>query len=79
MKKLLVLSIICTAFYFSKSSYAQDSQNSIYSVTNEDKLYKVTVWRRVYMEEKQNQAFFARNREISRILINAVRDGLLIP
>ena len=31
------------------------------------------------MQEKINQSFFARNREISRILIDAVRDGLLIP
>jgi gliding motility associated protien GldN len=31
------------------------------------------------MDEKQNQAFFSRNREISRVLIDAVRDGLLIP
>lgn len=58
---------------------AQDPENSIYSVPAEDKLYRLTVWRRVYMEEKQNQSFFARNREISRILMDGVRDGLLIP
>lgn len=31
------------------------------------------------MDEKQNQAFFSRNRELSRVLIDAVRDGLIIP
>jgi len=64
---------------FSKIGYAQDPSNSIYSVSNEDKMYRMTIWRRVYMKEKINQSFFARNREISRLLIDAVRDGLLIP
>lgn len=77
MKKILVLMVFSSAFC--RIGYTQDPQNSIYSVRDEDKLFQVTVWRRVYMEEKQNQAFFSRNHEISRVLINAVRDGLLIP
>lgn len=77
MKRILVLSIIVLAF--SKVGIAQDPINSIYSVTPEDKMYRLTVWRRMYMQEKMNQSFFARNREISRILIDAVNDGLLIP
>jgi len=77
MKRILVLTIIVLAF--SKVGFAQDPSNSIYSVSNEDKMYRMTIWRRVYMNEKINKSFFARNREISRILIDAVRDGLLIP
>ncbi len=77
MKKLLVLLVLGTVF--GKAGYSQDPENSIYSVPDEDKLYKVTVWRRMYMEEKQNQSFFARNKELSKILVDAVRDGLLIP
>ncbi len=77
MKKISVLSILVTMFC--GIGFSQDPDNSIYSVPDEDKLYSVTVWRRVFMEEKQNQAFFSRNREISRILIDAVKDGLLIP
>ena len=77
MKRLLVLSIIILAF--SEIGFAQDPSNSIYSVSNADKMYRMTIWRRVFMQEKINQSFFARNREISRILIDAVRDGLLIP
>lgn len=77
MKRILVL--IFTVLAFSKIGYAQDPSNSIYSVSAEDKMYRMTIWRRVHMQEKINQSFFARNREISRILIDAVRDGLLIP
>jgi gliding motility associated protien GldN len=77
MKHILVLTFIVLAF--SKIGFAQDPSNSIYSVSDQDKMYRMTIWRRVYMQEKINQSFFARNREISRILIDAVRDGLLIP
>jgi len=77
MKKFMVLFIL--TFLFSKPGFSQDPENSIYNVPEKDKLYSVTVWRRVFMDEKQNQAFFSRNREISRVLIDAVRDGLIIP
>lgn len=77
MKKIVVLFI--GAFIFSNPGYSQDPENSIYSVPEKDKLYSVTVWRRIFMDEKQNQAFFSRNREISRVLIDAVRDGLIVP
>jgi len=77
MKKIMVLFIL--AFLFSNPGFSQDPENSIYNVPEKDKLYSVSVWRRVFMDEKQNQAFFSRNREISRVLIDAVRDGLLIP
>jgi hypothetical protein len=77
MKLILVLTILVLAF--SKIGHAQDPSNSIYSVSDEDKMYRMTIWRRVFMKEKINQSFFARNREISTILIDAVRDGLLIP
>ena len=42
-------------------------------------MWKKTLWRRVDLNEKQNKPFFARNRELSRIIINAVKEGVLIP
>ena len=42
-------------------------------------MWKKTLWRRVDMDEKQNKPFFARNREISKIIIDAVERGVLIP
>jgi gliding motility associated protien GldN len=77
MKKIVVLFFL--AFVFINPGYSQDPENSIYSVPEKDKLYSVTVWRRIFMDEKQNQAFFSRNRELSRVLIDAVRDGLIVP
>ncbi|MEC7858688.1 MAG: gliding motility protein GldN [Bacteroidota bacterium] len=42
-------------------------------------MWKKTLWRRVDLKEKQNKPFFARNREFSKIVIEAVERGVLIP
>lgn len=42
-------------------------------------MFKKTVWRRMDLEEKQNKPFFSLNGEISRLLIEAVDEGLLTP
>lgn len=42
-------------------------------------MFKKTVWRRMDMKEKQNRPFFSLNGEVSRLLINAVDEGLLTP
>ena len=53
--------------------------NSVYPVSEEHKLYKMTVWRRIDFKEKQNQPFFSTNNEITKIIMDAVRDGRLVP
>ena len=42
-------------------------------------MWKKTLWRRVDLKEKQNKPYFARNREMSKIIIEAVERGVLIP
>tara|TARA_S200000501_G_scaffold377893_1_gene438022 strand:- start:15426 stop:16169 length:744 start_codon:yes stop_codon:yes gene_type:complete len=42
-------------------------------------MWKRTLWRRVDLMEKQNKPFFAINRELSKIIIEAVQRGVLIP
>lgn len=42
-------------------------------------MFKKAVWRRMDLEEKQNRSFFSLNGEISRLLIEAVDEGLLTP
>ncbi|PIB37292.1 hypothetical protein BFP72_18690 [Reichenbachiella sp. 5M10] len=43
------------------------------------KMFKKTIWRRMDMKEKQNAPFFSRNGELSTIVIEAVKAGLLFP
>ena len=42
-------------------------------------LFKKTVWRRMDLLEKQNKPFFSVNGEISKLLIEAVDEGLIRP
>ena len=42
-------------------------------------MFKKMVWRRMHLKEKQNSPFFSVNGEISRLLIEAVDEGLITP
>lgn len=44
-----------------------------------DQMYRKTVWRKMDMREKQNKPFFSSGRELSKILIDAVKQGKLTP
>ena len=67
------------------NSYAQaevaDGYNplSLRQVHESYVMWKRTLWRRIDMNEKQNKPFFAKNRELSKIIIDAVERGVLIP
>ncbi len=47
------------------------------SVPQSYELFKKMVWRRMNMKEKQNLPFFSLNGEVSRLLIEAVDEGLI--
>lgn len=55
------------------------NENSVRPIRESDVLLKKRVWRRVDLREKQNKPFFAYNNEISKIMIEAVRAGVLTP
>ncbi|NQZ76543.1 MAG: gliding motility protein GldN [Ekhidna sp.] len=42
-------------------------------------MFKKSVWRRLNLKEKQNKPFFSLNGEISKLLVEAVDEGLLTP
>ena len=65
--------------------HAQESEsngfnpNSINPIHETDIMYKKRVWRRMDLREKQNQPFFAKNNEITKLMIDAVNNGELTP
>lgn len=78
--KFLVVGILMAASVGSLS--AQENQmsyneNSVYPIPFANQMYKKTVWRRMDLKEKQNSPFFSTSNEITRILIDAVKDGIL--
>jgi len=44
-----------------------------------DQMYRKTVWRKLDLREKQNKPLFSRGRELSRIFVDAVKQGKLTP
>ncbi len=42
-------------------------------------MWKRTIWRNVNMKEPQNKPFFAKNREITKFIFDAVANGTLQP
>ncbi|MBI94854.1 MAG: gliding motility protein GldN [Flammeovirgaceae bacterium] len=85
LNKVLVLFVLLTLLpvedSYSQSSAESNGYNplSLRQVHESYLMWKKTLWRRVDLKEKQNKPFFARNREISKIIIEAVERGVLIP
>jgi len=48
---------------------------SVSPIPKYEQLYKVTVWRRVDLQERQNKGFFTKSNELSKILIQGVMSG----
>jgi hypothetical protein len=54
------------------------SQNSAHPINEADIQYRAQIWRRMDLNEKMNQPFFAENNQISKFLIEAVKSENLI-
>lgn len=83
MKKLsyaLVLGTFLTIL--SVSAFAQEPQTAPAikpKVVKSQVLYKKTIWRRMDLNERQNKPFFSTNGEITDVIIEAARKGLIFP
>jgi gliding motility associated protien GldN len=87
MKKLgyvFVFAMVCSLLS-SGVAVAQEQDNNGYNpnsvrpIHESDIMWKKRVWRRVDLQEKQNKPFFAYNKEITRLMIDAVKAGILVP
>jgi len=58
-------------------SNTTSSNPSARPIPESDILFKKTVWRKIDLREKQNKPMFSENREITKIIINAVKSGEL--
>ncbi|MDO6390918.1 gliding motility protein GldN [Pontibacter sp. BT731] len=59
-------------------STTQSSNPSARPIPESDVLFKKTVWRKIDLREKQNRPLFSENREITKVLIDAVKSGELV-
>ncbi len=86
MNKLLLKTFILgiAGILFGLGATAQETEsayneNSVYPIMDYHQHFKHTIWRRMDLREKQNLPFFSKSNEITRIMIDAVKDGLIYP
>jgi gliding motility associated protien GldN len=53
----------------------QYNPNSINPIPRYEHLYKLRVWRKIDLKEKQNKGFFSNNGEITKLIMDAVKSG----
>lgn len=74
------LSLLITAAIsvgMSQESEGYVNPNSVRGIHSSDIMYKKSVLRQLDLREKQNKSLFSKNKEITRIIIDAVKEGKL--
>src|SRR5690242_16815809 len=74
---IFLLSVCCASSLFAQEDIPQYNPNSLNPIARYEQLYKVKVWREVRLDEKQNKGYFARNNEITKLILDAVNSGEL--
>src|SRR5688572_16823394 len=62
---------------FAQPEEVQYNPNSLNPIPRYEHLYKLRVWRIIDLREKQNKGFFARNGEITKLIMDAAKSGEL--
>jgi hypothetical protein len=74
-----VMFALCISWPLMAQEAEEYNPNSLRPIHDTDQLYKTRIWRRMDLKEKQNKPFFSTNREITKVIINAVLNGTLYP
>jgi gliding motility associated protien GldN len=76
LKKLLAgLIVVVPVVAWAQPELPQYNPNSINPIPRYEHLYKLRVWRKIDLKEKQNKGFFSSNGEITKLIMDAVKSG----
>lgn len=67
------------AFSQGEVSAQNYNDNSLRPIRNADIMYKNTIWMKVDLQEKVHEPYFAQGNEITKVIVDAVKDGVLRP
>jgi hypothetical protein len=80
LKHILLVGICLLSFgAWAQETSLNPNPNSAHPIDEADIQYRAQIWRRMDLNEKINQPFFAENNQISKFLIDGVKAGLLTP
>ncbi|MBX2955676.1 MAG: gliding motility protein GldN [Cyclobacteriaceae bacterium] len=72
---LFVAALSSSMLAYAQPEEVQYNPNSLNPIPRYEQLYKLRVWRIMELDEKQNKGFFARNGEITQLMMDAVKSG----
>jgi gliding motility associated protien GldN len=76
LKRLVLCALIGSPLaVFAQPEEVQYNPNSLDPIARYEQLYKLRVWRTIDLREKQNKGFFARNGEITKLIMDAAKSG----
>lgn len=76
MKRIAgVLFVLAPFFAVGQPELPQYNPNSIDPIPRYEHLYKLRVWRKIDLNEKQNKGFFSFNGEITKLMLDAINSG----
>jgi hypothetical protein len=80
LKHIMLVGICLMSFgAWAQETSVNPNPNSAHPIDEADIQYRAQIWRRMDLNEKINQPFFAENNQISKFLIEGVKAGLLTP
>lgn len=84
LKSKKILFVLLALMMVASGLLAQDNNDSynewsVNAIRKDDQMFRKSLWFRIDLREKQNVPFFADGNEITRLLIDAVRMGLIRP
>lgn len=78
LKRVVVFALVMIPLaVFAQPEEVQYNPNSLNPIPRYEHLYKLRVWRIIDLREKQNKGFFARNGEITKLIMDAAKSGEL--
>jgi len=83
MKKIILVFFILT--FYNSFAYAQEQDvfghnpKSLRPIHADDQAFKNTIWYRIDLSQEANQPMFAKDLEITKIIVDAVKAGILRP
>ena len=83
MKSIRTLAVVAAGLSLSLTASAQEQATTATStgshrpIPPSDQMFRKTIWRQVDLREKQNKPMFSEGKEISRVILDAVKRGEL--
>ena len=79
LQLVAIFQLIAVVAFAQPDPSREYNENSLRPIRQSDQMFKKSLWFRMDLRTKKNAGFFAKNNEISRLIIDGVQKGLITP